>query len=223
MGAAVDVGSSRAGSRGGPERVAERSASWHSSEQYKGIGPWSMTVRFFNWTGGGGCCCLTVPLCLNLPVPFTKPCFCLMGFLGEGGGGGGNCWIGTVIVKRFGWICLSQAGHQALSNSMGGMELKWGREAVEVVLLNKTPTNSGPQSRSQINRAFTFPLSSTSYRSPALSHFSKPCFSAASLFYTTPIFSLATFTPTRLHPYFSPLSLRPWLFLVFILGIIRFI
>jgi hypothetical protein len=39
MGAAVDVGSSRAGSRGGPERVAERSASWHSSEQYKGIGP----------------------------------------------------------------------------------------------------------------------------------------------------------------------------------------
>lgn len=33
IGAAVEAGSSRAGSRGGPERVALRSASWHSSEQ----------------------------------------------------------------------------------------------------------------------------------------------------------------------------------------------
>lgn len=39
MGAAVEVGSSRAGSSGGPERVALRSASWHSSEQYKAMGP----------------------------------------------------------------------------------------------------------------------------------------------------------------------------------------
>jgi hypothetical protein len=38
MGAAVEVGSSRAGSRGG-QRVAVRSASWHSSEQYKAMGP----------------------------------------------------------------------------------------------------------------------------------------------------------------------------------------
>ena len=33
MGAAVDIGSSRAGSRGRPERLALRSANWHSSEQ----------------------------------------------------------------------------------------------------------------------------------------------------------------------------------------------
>jgi hypothetical protein len=33
IGAAVDIGSSQAGSNGGPSRVVLRSANWHSSEQ----------------------------------------------------------------------------------------------------------------------------------------------------------------------------------------------
>jgi len=49
-----------------------------------------------------------VPLTRRPVFPFER--------LGEGGGMGDS--LGTLIVYRFGAICLSQAGHQAMSKSI---------------------------------------------------------------------------------------------------------
>lgn len=67
-----------------------KSAILHSSEQYRGIGPWSMTVR--DRVVGAGCCCvgaggaaavtlrleverLTAPFGFTRPVPCASPPF----------------------------------------------------------------------------------------------------------------------------------------------------
>ena len=55
-------------------------------------------------------------------MPLTRPPVFPFERLGEGGGAGGGMGdsLGTLIVYRFGAICLSQAGHQAMSKSIVG-------------------------------------------------------------------------------------------------------
>lgn len=55
----------------------------HSSEQYSGIGPWSMIVRCFVGAAAGGCVGVVAPLTavaeserLTAPLGFTRPVPC---------------------------------------------------------------------------------------------------------------------------------------------------